>query len=160
MATGIKDIPRQRLPRSKKTKSWGKAVIDDLEKLSYTDTYNGRSTRYKKQINYDLFNGILDPDDFEHVVNPYGFKEGEFPATLQHYDIISPKINLLLGEEVRRPFNFRSVSVNEDAISEMEIGQKKVITEAYTDYIKSIVEGMDPAAAEAKIKGIDRKSVV
>ena len=156
MATGIKDIPRQRLPRSKKTKSWGKAVIDDLEKLSYTDTYNGRSTRYKKQINYDLFNGILDPDDFEHVVNPYGFKEGEFPATLQHYDIISPKINLLLGEEVRRPFNFRSVSVNEDAISEMEIGQKKVITEAYTDYIKSLVEGMDPAAAEAKIKGIDK----
>lgn len=156
MATGIKDIPRQRLPRSKKTKSWGKAVIDDLEKLSYTDTYNGRSTRHKKQINYDLFNGILDPDDFEHVVNPYGFKEGEFPATLQHYDIISPKINLLLGEEVRRPFNFRSVSVNEDAISEMEIGQKNVISQAYGDYIKDLVEGIDPSAAEAKIKGLDK----
>ena len=156
MATGHNDLPRQRISRAKKNKSWGKANIDDLEKLADTETYNGRSSKSKKQINYDLFNGILDPEDFEHVVNPYGFKEGEFPATLQHYDIISPKINLLLGEEVRRPFNFRAVSVNEDAISEMEIGEKKAITAAYTEYIKSIVEGADPAEAEAKIKGIDK----
>jgi len=156
MATGYNDLPKQRISRAKKSKAWGKANIDDLEKLANTETYNGRSSKSKKQINYDLFNGILDPEDFEHVVNPYGFKEGEFPATLQHYDIISPKINLLLGEEVRRPFNFRAVSVNEEAISEMEIGEKKAITAAYTEYIKSIVEGADPAEAEAKIKGIDK----
>ncbi len=156
MATRSNDLPRQRISRAKKTKAWGKAVIDDLERLANTETYNGRSSKHKKQINYDLFNGILDPEDFEHVVNPYGFKEGEFPATLQHYDIISPKLNLLLGEEVRRPFNFRAVSVNEEAVSEMEIGEKNVIMEAYTDYIKSIVEGVDPAEAEAKIKGIDK----
>ena len=156
MATGYNDLPRQRLPRSKKTKSWGKAVIDDLEKLSQTDSYNGRSTQYKKQINYDLFNGKFDPTDFEYVVNPYGFKENEFPASLQHYDIISPKINLLLGEEVRRPFNFRAVSVNQDAITEMEVSQKKVITGAYSDYIQDIVEGKDPAESERAIANLDK----
>jgi hypothetical protein len=156
MATGYNDIPRQRLPKSKKTKAWGRAVIDDLEKLSYTDSYNGRSSRYKKQVNYDLFNGVFDLSDFEYVVNPYGFKENEFPATLQHYDIISPKINLLVGEEIRRPFNYRAVSVNEDAISEMEEKKKKVIMDTYSEFIKAIAEGKDPNEAEAKIKNLEK----
>lgn len=156
MATGYNDIPRQRLPKSQKTKNWGKSVIDELEKLSYTDSYNGRSSRYKKQVNYDLFNGIFNIEDFEYVVNPYGFKENEFPASLQHYDIISPKINLLLGEEVRRPFNFRAVSVNEDAISEVENEKKKLITDTYLDYIKALAEGQDPKEAENKINNLEK----
>ena len=156
MAVGYNDIPRQRLSRSKKTTAWGKSVIDDLERLSDTETYNGRSSRDKKQINYDLFNGIFDISDFEYVVNPYGFKGGEFPATLQHYDIISPKINLLLGEEVRRPFNFRAVSTNQDAISEMEENQKQIIVQSHTDYIMSLAEGRDPAEAEQKLAGLEK----
>jgi len=156
MATSINDLPRQRIARSKKTTKWGKAVIDDLEKLSYTDTYNGRSTRFRKQINYDLYNGKFDSDDFEYVVNPYGFKKNEFPASLQHYDIISPKINLLLGEEIKRPFTFRCVSTNADAITELEEKKKQYVTTAYQEYIMAIAQGKDPKEQEATLRDMQK----
>ena len=119
----LDDLPRQRLSRKKKTTKWGKTVIDELEGICTSDTYNGRSSRWKKKINYDLYNGVLDKSDFEYVINPYGFDQGDFPASLQHYDIISPKINLLVGEEIKRPFNFKVVSSSPDTVSDLE--QKK-----------------------------------
>jgi hypothetical protein len=122
------DLPRQKLPRSKKGKKWARTCIDELEKITYGDIqYNGRSSRYKKQINYDLFNGKLDQNDFQYVLNPFGFNEAEFPATMQHYDIISPKLQLLIGEEIKRPFNFRVVSHDPDAISKLEEKKKEML---------------------------------
>jgi hypothetical protein len=144
------NIPRQRLSRSQKTDSWAKQVIDELEKISYTDNYNGRSGRYKKQINYDLYNGKLNEEDFEYVVNPYGFKEHEFPANLQHYDIMSPKINLLLGEEIKRPFNFKVVSRNPEAISEREEKEKEMMMTLLKAKIAAAVTGDEDIQEEAK----------
>ena len=156
MGTTINDLPRQRIPRSKKTIKWGKAVIEDLEKLSYTDSYNGRSTRYRKQINYDLYNGKINMDDFEYVINPYGFKENEFPATLQHYDIISPKVNLLLGEEVKRPFTFRCVASNSEAITELEEKKKQYVLTAYQEYISALGRGEDGEQEKKTLKQMDK----
>jgi len=119
----LDDLPRQKVPRKKKTTQWGKNVIDELEGISTSDSHNGRSSRWKKKLNYDLYNGILDKSDFEYVINPYGFDQGDFPANLQHYDIISPKINLLIGEEIKRPFNFKVISSSPDTVSDLE--QKK-----------------------------------
>ena len=64
----LEDLPKQKLSRSKKTKNWGKSCIDELEKVTYSDiSYNGRSSRHRKQINYDLYNGVLDQKDFEYI---------------------------------------------------------------------------------------------
>tara|TARA_R110002020_G_scaffold233207_4_gene444986 strand:- start:4649 stop:7144 length:2496 start_codon:yes stop_codon:yes gene_type:complete len=126
----LDDLPKQKLSRSKKGKKWGKSCIDELEKVTYSDmTYNGRSSKYRKQINYDLYNGVLDQKDFEYVVSPYGYGKDEFPANLQHYDIISPKLQLLLGEEIKRPFNFRVVSHDPESISKVEEVRKELMME-------------------------------
>jgi len=99
-ASGKNNIPRQKLPKSKKTKDWGKTIIDSFETYVTSDSFSGASgTSQNLQVNYDLYNGKLDPSDFEYVTNPYGMKQGEFPANLQHYDIISPKINLLIEKK-------------------------------------------------------------
>jgi len=156
MGTNIKDLPRQRIPRSKKTLKWGKAVIDDLEKLTNTDSYNGRSSNFRKQVNFDLYNGKINKEDFEYVVNPYGFKENEFPATLQHYDIISPKVNLLLGEEVKRPFTFRCIASNSDAVTELEKKKQAFVIKTYQDYIEALVTGEDVEEAEKRAKDINK----
>ena len=122
------DLPRQRISRSKKGKKWGRTCIDELEKITYGDVnYNGRSSRYKKQVNYDLFNGKLDQNDFNYVLNPFGVNESQFPATMQHYDIISPKVQLLMGEEIKRPFNFRVVSHDPEAISKLQEKKKEMM---------------------------------
>lgn len=129
-------LPRQKLSKSQKTKDWGKTVIDDLERLSNTTEYNGRSSNIKKQVSYDLMNGKLNKSDFEYVLKPYGKDLGAYPANLQHYDIISPKIQLLLGEELKRPFNFSVVTINEGAISELQDQKKEMVVE----YIQSKVD--------------------
>ena len=115
-------FPQQKLSYSKKKSSdfkWAKDVLDQIERYA-NEGYDGRPENLRKKVNYDLFNGKLDRDDFEYVCKPYGMDVGEMPAELRHYDIISPKLRVLFGEEVKRPFNFRVVTTNSEAISEKE----------------------------------------
>lgn len=137
-------IPRQKLEKSKKTKDWGKQVIDSLEGYMYSDNQSGRTSGMRKQVNYELYNGKLDPADFEYVTNPYGVKKNEFPANLQHYDIISPKLNLLIGEEIKRPLNFRAVTTNSDAITEIEEEKKGLIDAELQKLFEQVMQGGVP----------------
>lgn len=115
-------LPPQKVPQSRKTKKWYQQVIEEYERMIYSDNFYGRSSNTKKKVNYELFNGRLNRDDFLYVLNPYGFSQGEFPANLQHYDIISPKLLLLLGEEVKRPLNYHVVNTSPEMVS---LRQKK-----------------------------------
>jgi len=120
-------FPRQKLPRSKKDEEWGKQNVDFIIGLSTSHSLSvGYNSFQKKKINYDLYNSIIDPEDWRYITNPYGLKE-EFPAKLQNYNIITPKLKLLEGEEIKRPFNFRVVAVNEDAVSQIEDKKKELV---------------------------------
>lgn len=122
----LSNIPPQKLPMSKKDEEWGKAVINELEKLVYANIHNQRPYRYQKQVNFDLFNGKFNLKDLEYVTKPYGINN-EFPATLNHYDVISPKIMLLLGEESKRPFNFRIYAENSEAVTDIEEKRQEML---------------------------------
>jgi len=141
MENGEYNLPRQKISKSKKTKDWGSRCIDSLEGYIISNTYYNRTSAHRKQINYDLFNGKLAPADFEYVTNPYGFKKGEFPAELQHYDIISPKLNLLIGEEIKRPLNFRAVTINADAVTEIEKQKADILKQELVKVFQSQVMG-------------------
>jgi len=144
-ASGKNNIPRQKLPKSKKTKDWGKTIIDSFETYVTSDSFSGASgTSQNLQVNYDLYNGKLDPSDFEYVTNPYGMKQGEFPANLQHYDIVSPKINLLIGEEIKRPLNYRAITTNSDAISEIEKEKVEIIQKELVKVFEQAYNGGVP----------------
>jgi hypothetical protein len=129
------DGPIQKLPRSRKTKAWAISVCEEMDSLISSSEYHGRGSKEKKAICYNLFNGKLNLADFEYVTNPYGFKQDELPANLQHYDFISPKISLLLGEEINRPFNFRVISTNPDATSSLEKEQQEMLMGVLRDVL-------------------------
>ena len=95
-------LPVQKLPFSKKDESWKQDTINYYERMSYSSVASNRTTNYNKKINYDLFNGRFNKADLEYVSNPLGLKDNDFPATLQHYDIISPSLNKLNGSFVLR----------------------------------------------------------
>jgi hypothetical protein len=67
------------------------------------DTQHG-----EMQVYYNLYNSIFDEKDFKRITNPFKVDDG-FPATPQDFNIIRPKIDLLIGEETKRPFNFRVI---------------------------------------------------
>lgn len=120
-------MPRQKLPSSKKNEEWQKACIDAALSISGLYNNNRRTSKFKKKVNYDLYNGRLNKRDLEHVVNPLGVTGVEFPASIQPYDVWSPIFNLLFGEEGKRGINFVVKVVNEEAITEKEEAKKQEI---------------------------------
>ena len=116
--------PRQKLPRSKKTKEWGIQNVDNIIKLAGSTTSVNHFT--KDKVNYDLYNNIINRSDFTYVTNPYGIQD-EFPARLNNYNIITPKLKLLEGEEIKRPFNFRVAAINSEAVSQIQEKKKELL---------------------------------
>ena len=118
-------FPSQKLSRSKKTQKWAEECIKAAEDLAIF-RYSGIRESYRnKLINYNLANDVLDTSDIETVCNPMGIKDATFPAKMQNYPIANPKIDLLIGEEYKRRFDWRVMVINPDAISEKEQDQRK-----------------------------------
>lgn len=130
----INQMPIQKLPMSKKTKEWQEACVDYIIGRSQGGSRNGntRTRKEEMQTYYDLYNGIYNEKDLKYVTNPFKQQDG-FPATAQDYNIIKPKIDLLLGEETKRPFNFRVSRTSDIATSEMQDKAKQMLI----DYIQA-----------------------
>lgn len=102
---------------------WYKENIDRhlTESFSSPFTFGGVDTYNRKKVNYDLFNNIIDMEEFKYVCKPYGSDDvGELPANLINRDIVSSKIKILLGLEMKRPFSWKVYAVNEEATSRKE----------------------------------------
>lgn len=121
---------------SKKTKDWQESCIDYVIGRSMGGSRNGnnRTRREEMQTYYDLYNSIYNEKDLKYVTNPFKQQDG-FPAMAQDYNIIKPKIDLLLGEETKRPFNFRVVRTSDIAASEMQDRAKQLLI----DYIQATI---------------------
>ncbi len=128
------EFPVQKLPLSKKDEAWRKACVDVLIAREGSTYVNGRSRRDTIRINYDLYNGIFDEDDFKYIVNPFNVEDG-FPAHPQNMNVIKPKIDLLIGEETKRPFNFKVFSTNEGVVSQLQEQKKDFIIKEYLDSV-------------------------
>ena len=112
-------LPVQKLPMAKKSKRWRETNVDHfIGRLDFGSTSSG-SAKESMRILYDLYNGIYDKDDFMHITDPYKINDS-FPATLQNFNIIKPKVDLLLGEESKRPFSFKIAQVNQESTSKVE----------------------------------------
>lgn len=137
ISKNLGSMPVQKLPMSKKTEDWKKANVDYIIGKSGFSSGGGRNgrTRYDEmQTYYDLYNSIYNEKDLLYVTNPFKQKDG-FPATAQDYNIIKPKIDLLLGEETKRPFNFRVVRTSDIATSEVQETAKQMLQ----DYVMATI---------------------
>lgn len=134
-------MPAQKIPASKKTEDWKQQNVDYIIGHS-ASSRNGssRSREEEMQTYYDLYNSIYNEKDLKYVTNPFKQDDG-FPATAQDYNIIKPKIDLLLGEETKRPFNFRVVRTSDIATSNLQDKAKQLLI----DYVQaSIMSKLGP----------------
>lgn len=124
----INQFPIQKLPSSKKTQDWKESCVDYIIGRSMGGSRNGnnRTRKEEMQTYYDLYNSIYNEKDLKYVTNPFKQQDG-FPAMAQDYNIVKPKIDLLLGEETKRPFNFKVVRTSEIATSEMQDKAKELL---------------------------------
>jgi hypothetical protein len=134
---------------SKDTK-WKEACVDGV--IGRTRGFNDEKERMKTA--YDLYNGIFNENDLKYVTNPYKV-EDSFPATLQNMNIIRPKINLLLGEESKRPKNVVVYETDEASGSAVKDKLNDMLAELIIqDIVKS--SGVDPQDEEAQ-KALEKK---
>lgn len=137
----INIFPAQKVPMSKKTKEWKENCVNYIIGHSASSRNgNSRSREEEMQTYYDLYNSIYNEKDLKYVTNPFKQDDG-FPATAQDYNIIKPKIDLLLGEETKRPFNFRVVRTSDIATSNLQDKAKQLLI----DYVQaSIMSKLGP----------------
>lgn len=93
--------------------------------------------RDRMRINYDLYNGIIDENDFSKLIKPFGEKAGKVPGRFTNKDICSGKIKALLGLEMKRPFEWRVIAVNDEATSRKE---KEYFSRIQDFVVNSIIE--------------------
>ena len=114
---------------------WGKDMLDALEQYAQagwsTDGLPGKDTRLDMIYrSYRLYNSQLDEADFEDDLNPMGFQLGQKKDKIMPYNKAHNKINVLVGELLKRPFNFRATFTNlEGAYALMD--ERKALIKKY-----------------------------
>jgi len=147
-------FPSQKLSKAKKTQKWAENCIKAAEDLAIF-RYSGIRESYKnKLINYNLANDILNTEDMETVCNPMGIKDATFPAKMQNYPIANPKIDLLVGEERKRKFDWKVRVINDDAISEKEEDKKKQLFELMAQKITATT--FDKKEVEQELQKLEK----
>lgn len=122
---------------------WYKDKINTIKPLGF---FFNNNEKLKIKTYYDLYNGIINQEDYSEVCKPYGGSIGQIPKKIRNVDIFSRKIKAIEGMNSRRKINFRIVAVNSEATSRKE--------EEFFERIKNFVylEGTKTLREEIQIK--------
>jgi len=144
-------FPSQKKNEKQKNQKWAEDCVRSACDVGiYNDGFN---SNYKAiRTNMDLFNSILDIKDMMAMCDPYGISGDDMAFKPQHYPIANTKINLLVGEEMKKRFDWKVKVINDDAISEKE----KAITEMIRKQLMEIAtSGLSEEEASRKLKEFD-----
>ena len=146
----IKNFPSQKLPFKRKGKKWRRDHLDWADDNSYLNNSAIRRKRKAKRINLNLYNGTVDVSDMKLILNPGGLEKFFVPDAIQHYPIITPRVNVLVGEEKRRKFDWSVQITNPETLSKIKKDKKKLIDAKINEMLKSTVseEDMEKEMAE------------
>ena len=131
-------FPRQRLSFKQKGTKWGKQCVDFADnKGSILNCSHVRNSVTHKMINQDLVDMKLHTEDIAYVLNPNNLKASFIPESLQHYPTINAYLELLRGECINRPFDWKLVVTNPNAISELEEQKKEAVYQSLQNLIQN-----------------------
>ena len=145
-------FPPQKIPTSQKDKEWFKENVMAAEKLVFMQNNGELDLKKKMQVWYNMYNDIIDENEIHDVLNPLQIDSGVFPATLKNYPLTIPKIDLLIGEEIKRRFDWSVISRNEDAHSNYASSLRDELLNFAVS--KAQEEAIDETEVEKKIKEI------
>lgn len=154
----------ERISRSQKEKDnqqWYKDKINSLYKTrsnAYfrgdTDYISGRENDelLNMKVNYDLYNGIMNFEELSYICKPFGSKgigekfSGQGPVRMSNKDIVSNKIKVILGLEMKRPLDYTVLAVNPEATTRKE----KEMTDRIKEFVTNSI--MLPVKRELEIR--------
>lgn len=134
--TELINFPSQALPSSMKTKEWRKKCVLWAQNKTFFNFSLVRNSVIHKKINYDLIDGNLHMSDMAELLNPEKLQANFIPDKIQHYAIMNSKLNILRGEEYKRPFDYKVVVTNPNAVSDIEESKEKALQQDLQNLIK------------------------
>jgi len=138
-----RSFPPQKVSVSKKnTENWQHNSVDSIIGKEGHGFFGRVSRKEKMGINYELYNSNFNEHDLKFVTDPYKVDDS-FPIALQEINIIRPKIDLLVGEESKRPMNYVVIETNDDVVSALQDKKKELLMQHVMGYL-----GMNPEDAE------------
>jgi hypothetical protein len=153
-------FPRQRLSTSEKLKdnaSWAKSMVDYIA-FQYTgnqvwdspeERHDTGNEYHNMLANYQLYNNVLNQKDFEREFNPFGLQIGQFKDEIKPYNKTYNKIQVLLGEELKRPFDYRTVIINDDGIKSKLIERDLAIQDKVQQIVDTIYKFIQSRATNS-----------
>lgn len=135
----LKNFPSQKLSFRKKGKQWRRDHLDWADDNSYLNNSAVRRKLKNKRINLNLYNGKVDVKDMKLILNPGGLEQFFVPDAIQHYPIITPRVNVLVGEEKRRKFDWSVQITNPDTLSKIKEDKKKLVEARLMEMLQSNV---------------------
>jgi len=127
---GYTTVPSLKKPRGQKAmKEWINEMFTFVSNnMSLYTSDSIRASVRDKIINLDLYNNRLHAEDFVGLLNPLDLKTIEDTREIQHYPVAAPIIDLLVGEEIDRPFEAMV-----DITNNIGIDEKKERLRSYVD---------------------------
>ena len=138
-STNIFGFPRQKVPAKSKDYEFH---VQCAEALIKEAAFNSQDKSFIKSL-FDAANNEIDEKTYRYVTNPYNselFNKINFPARVRNYPILSPTINLLMGEKAKRPKNYQVVATNSDSVSE---AQKEIFQTALQLYQRHFINELN-----------------
>ena len=133
-AGNVIPMPRQHVDGiTKRSGNWWKINMDYFYTVALAQYNHQRTTIVR---NYELLKGKLRPEDFYAEGPVMSFvdqliKDVDLPSYVQHYPILNPPINTMVGEKSKRPDVARAKAVDDQSRSE----EGQFYTEMYQKYI-------------------------
>lgn len=165
----MKTFPRQRLSYSEKSKDdfqWAKDVMDSLCMKDISDSSvvpQYRSDFDRMLSNYQLYNNQLNQKDFERECEPFGLEVGQFRDEVQPYNKTYNKIQVLLYDELKRPFNYKAVIVNSDGIRSKlayrDYLLRQFVSSQFQDTIKSVLPSFPGELVDSTAPVMDPETI-
>lgn len=162
-------FPQQRLSYRDKIKNNYQWAKDTVDYIISTATPYSEGDYDRMRSNYRLYNNIIDQKDFEKECNPLGIDVSQIKDEIKPYNKTYNKIQVLLGEELSRPFNFKAVLASSEGVksklAHRDMLLRKYVLSQIQNTLKSLsinftpeeledatTQIMDPAQIEAYMK--------
>jgi len=145
------NLPPQRKTYKSKDKAWRKDTVDALDTSTslYTNDNTRRNIRHKI-INQELYEGKLNIGDMTQMINPYNVAASTIPNNLPHHPIVVPKIDLLVGEEAKSPFDWAVIVGDRDGISQKQENRKQLVNKTIEELLDR--ENMSEEQIQAELE--------
>jgi len=129
------NFPSQKKLFKSKNESWKKEHLDWVEEIILMKDSSIRSNLKHKLRNFRSYLGKISINDYTSTLNPNGLQNFFIPKDIQHYPIAVPYLNVLIGEEFDRRFEWKAIVTNPNSISKIEEEKRNLLQKKISELL-------------------------